>query len=309
MATQPARTLIPHVRQFFRPTGAGGLTDAELLTRFTARRDKAAFELLVWRHGPMVLRVCRRVLRDDHAAEDAFQASFLTLACKAGSIGKQESVGSWLYKVAYRVALRAAEGSARQAALATPLRDIPSRSLDPAEEAAWHELGPLLDAEVRRLPEKYRAAFILCCLEGRTNEEASRELGCPKGTVLSRLARARERLRKRLERRGLLLSSMVYPVLANGGWSTTAEPTALVAATVRAAAAFVRDPATSGIAASTLRLLRPTAKGWAVRRPVTTAILVLIALFALVAGIWMLTGMGNLAWGDSNGPSSMGSCH
>jgi DNA-directed RNA polymerase specialized sigma24 family protein len=101
---QPSRSSLP----------AGALTDARLLERFLDDRDQAAFELLVWRHGPMVLRVCRRVIRDLHGAEDAFQATFLTFACKAGDIGKRESVGSWLYKVAFRIALRARDGSSKR---------------------------------------------------------------------------------------------------------------------------------------------------------------------------------------------------
>jgi RNA polymerase sigma factor (sigma-70 family) len=176
------------------------MPDAQLLDRFVERRDEVAFELLVWRHGPMVLGVCRRILQNPHDAEDAFQASFFTLARKADSIARRDSVGAWLYRVAYRIALRARARRARLAQREQPLGDLPVAEVgcEPADLLAWRELRPVLDAEISRLPEKYRAAFVLCYLEGKTNEQAAEQLGCPKGTVLSRLSRARERLRKRL---------------------------------------------------------------------------------------------------------------
>jgi RNA polymerase sigma factor (sigma-70 family) len=207
----------------------GGLTDGQLLERFLAHRDEAAFEVLVWRHGPKVLGVCRSVLRHEQDAEDAFQATFLILVRKGGSIGKRQAVGSWLYRVAYRVALRAKVVADKRAA----------RQVQGAEEVAAPavrgslgcDLRPVLDAEIDRLPEKYRAPFILCYLDGRTNMEAARELGCPKGTILSRLAWARERLRARLRRRGFDLSAGL-PVVA----LASAAPTAvLVDSTLKAA--------------------------------------------------------------------------
>jgi RNA polymerase sigma factor (sigma-70 family) len=259
MQDQPVET----IRRSPRPLlPGGGLTDTRLLERFLDDRDQAAFELLVWRHGPMVLRVCRRVLRDWHGAEDAFQATFLTFAYKAADIGKRESVGSWLYKVAYRIALRARDGSSKRATRERPLADslVAEDVREPSEEAAWRELGPLLDAEVQRLPEKYRAAFILCCLDGKTNEEAAEELGCPKGTLLSRLARARERLRTRLERRGLALSGAVFPLLAHpNGWAHVKDSSALVDSTVCMALKFVQEPqAAAALSSSVARLLEGT---------------------------------------------------
>jgi RNA polymerase sigma factor (sigma-70 family) len=296
------------------PAPPGGLTDAQLLDRFLTKRDEAAFELLVWRHGPMVLRVCRRILRDVHGAEDAFQATFLTLACKAGSIGKQEAVSSWLYKVAYRIALRAQAGVAKRARHEKPMVEcLAATGSAPPDEAAWRELGPLLDAEVQRLPEKYRAAFILCYLEGKTNEEAAQELGCPKGTILSRLARARERLRKRLHRRGLALSGMVFPLLLDPkGWSLTGEPPALVESTVRLALNLVRDPsATDGLAAPLARLLQTADRGW--RRywlPILVALLMLMGTAvwagAWAGGIWSEPAPGTGNNGAAGSPSDAG---
>jgi RND family efflux transporter MFP subunit len=188
--------------------GLAGVPDAQLIERFVAARDEAAFELLLWRHGPMVLGVCRRVLRNEADAEDAFQATFLVLARKAASIGRREAVGGWLARVAYRVALRIRADVAKRAA-----GELPALS---APEPAWDDLGEVVDAEINRLPARMRAAFVLCCLEGRSAEEAARELGCAVGTVSSRLTRARERLRRALTRRGLAPEGeqLVVPVPA-----------------------------------------------------------------------------------------------
>src|SRR5262249_13760406 len=195
-----------------------------LVEDFVARGDEAAFEVLVWRHGAMVLRLCQRVLRDSHEAEDAFQATFLVFARKARAIGKGASVGSWLYKVAYRVALRLRGRRALRGAEAL------GRARRESEEGAGYfsgDLRPVLDEEIRRLPEKYRAPFVLCYLESHTNEEAAEQLGCPRGTVLSRLARGRERLRWRLARRGVCLAAVLT--------CAAPAPAALVESTVKAA--------------------------------------------------------------------------
>lgn len=185
-----------------------GVTDSELLERFLTRRDEAAFELLVRRHGALVYGICRRLLGNVHDVEDAFQATFLVLTRKASSIGKRDSISSWLYKVAYRIALRARKRKAKQVNREKFLAelDVPERGPDFSNNSDWRELQPVLDAEINRLPEKYRAVLVLCYLEGKTNEAAAQELGCPKGTVLSRLARGRDRLRNRLQQRGITLS-------------------------------------------------------------------------------------------------------
>jgi RNA polymerase sigma factor (sigma-70 family) len=237
----------------------GGLSDAELLERFVAHRDEAAFEVLVWRHGPMVLGVCRHVLRHQHDAEDAFQATFLVLARKAWTIGKRQAVGSWLYRVAYRVALRAKLVAGKRAAKQTGVTNEPVAP--PAPDPAWGDLRPVLDDEINRLPEKYRAPFVLCYLDGKTNEEAARELGCPKGTVLSRLAWARQRLRVRLTRRGLDLSvGGVVPALVPN-LAALVLPTPLVDSTLKAALSVaarqsVRGAASGSVAALTTGVLQ-----------------------------------------------------
>ena len=172
--------------------------DRELLDRFVATRDEAAFELLIWRHGAMVLGVCRRAIRDHQLAEDAFQAVFIVLARKARSI-RGGNVAGWLFRVSRRVAARAVR---RRSALELP----PNLTSKPADAALeQQELTEVLDAEVVRLPDRLRRAVILCYLGGQTAEDAARELGCPRGTVLSRLATARKRLAMRLTRRGLAL--------------------------------------------------------------------------------------------------------
>jgi RNA polymerase sigma factor (sigma-70 family) len=218
-----------YLRRAVLGPAVGGLTDAQLLERFQTNRDEAAFEVLVWRHGPKVLGVCRSVLRHEQDAEDAFQATFLILVRKGGSIGKRQVVGSWLYRVAYRVALRAKVMSDKRAATHV---HVGAEAAAPAmSDSPGFDVRPVLDEEINRLPEKYRAPFILCYLDGRTNEEAARELGCPKGTVLSRLAWARERLRARLTRRGLDLSAgLPVAVLVS-----TAPSAVLVDSTLKAA--------------------------------------------------------------------------
>jgi RNA polymerase sigma-70 factor (ECF subfamily) len=194
--------------------------DAALLERFANRREEAAFGALVRRHGPRVERVCRSILRNDHDVEDVFQATFLVLARKAGRISWHESVGPWLDQVARRLALRARSGEARQnhrEQTVTALmrgsagRDgrLPERYhpwIEPSPEVEQRDLHRVLNAELLQLPEKYRAPIVLCDLEGRTREEAARQLGWPTGSMSRRLDRGRSLLRRRLTHRGVALT-------------------------------------------------------------------------------------------------------
>jgi RNA polymerase sigma factor (sigma-70 family) len=182
-------------------------TDGELLESFTARKEEEAFAELVRRHGPWVLGVCRKLLRHEQDAEDAFQATFLVLARRAGSIYSAAVLPSWLYGVATRLAARIRAAGSRRRAREGPLVDTAAPGPQPGPEAL--EVPPVLHEEIGRLPEKYRDPLVLCYLEGKTNEEAAQLLACPPGTVFSRLARARERLRKQLRRRGLVPSIAV----------------------------------------------------------------------------------------------------
>src|SRR5438105_4893669 len=184
-------------------------SDAELLQRFVTARDASAFELILWRHERMVMGVCRRVLRNVHDAEDAFQATFLVLARKARSIGTRGPLTTWLYTVAYRTALNALKGRARRR---VRVGSLPPEADIPAAEAP-PDLKGLLDQALSRLPERYRAPVVLCFLEGRSQAEAARLLGCAPGTVASRLDRAKKKLRGWLMRHGLALPC---PALAAG---------------------------------------------------------------------------------------------
>jgi RNA polymerase sigma factor (sigma-70 family) len=225
---RPIRHALHHVRRLGATRPAEAPTDAQLLERFAARRDEAAFELLLRRHGPRVWGVCRRVLGPSADAEDAFQASFLLLVRRAGSVRRRSAVGDWLGRVAYRVAVRAQADARRRAGLERRAGGRPEAvGPDPPAEASRRELTPILAEEVRLLSEPYRSAVVLSYLEGRTNGEAARLLRWPVGTLKTRLARARELLGRRLARRG------VTPVEL---------PAGLVAVTVGVAKRYLEAP-------------------------------------------------------------------
>jgi RNA polymerase sigma factor (sigma-70 family) len=233
MATGQLNKVIHHLRKVVLPS-VGGASDSELLECFLARRDEAAFEALVRRHGPMVLGVCQWVVGNVHDADDAFQATFLVLIRKAATITSRELLGNWLYGVAYRTALKARAATARRRTREKQVKDMPQPVTQP--EATWPELRPLLDQAVNRLPEKYRAAVVLCELEGRPRREVARQLNLPEGTLSSRLATARRMLARRLTRQGLTLSgSAVAAALAQSA-VRVALPNSLVLSTVRSAA-------------------------------------------------------------------------
>jgi RND family efflux transporter MFP subunit len=270
MGSEPLRTFLHHLRRVIGP--GGGPADAQLLERFVNRHDDAAFEVLVWRHGGLVLDVCGRLLRRAEDAEDVFQATFLALARRAGSIGKRESVGSWLYKVAYRLALRVRARAAREATL----RQSVPLSPGPVGSDAGSDLRPLLDEEINRLPEKYRAAVVLYYLQGKTTAEAARQLGCARGTICSRLAWARQRLRHRLTRRGLTLGA--------AGLGVTLAPAAAPAALVRATAQGVVQFA-SGHAAGSLPRQAVTLAEGVVRAMVLTKVKAAAALVLVLGAL------------------------
>ncbi len=202
-------TLLARLRQA-APASADQVSDGKLLSRFVRSQDAAAFELLFWRHGPMVWNVCRRLLGDSADAEDAFQAAFVVLARKADTIVHGEALAGFLHRVAWRVALNARTArqrrSAHEQAVPRPA-DLPDRD-DPVGRTMDAEMKELLDQELQRLPEKFRLPLILCDLEEQSHEAAARELCCPLGTLNSRLTRGREKLRERLLRRGVTLTGL-----------------------------------------------------------------------------------------------------
>lgn len=223
---------------------ADGASDGALLERYAHRQEEAAFAELLERHGPMILGVCRRYLGNSPDADDAFQATFLVLVRKAGSIAKSESIGSWLYGVAYRIALRAKTNADQRHSQQRQVEDMASRA--ESSNLRNPDLRPILDEEVQKLPAKYRQAVVLCYLEGRTTEQAAQQIGCPFGTVSSRLARARDLLRTRLTRRGLTVASAAVPVL----FAENAAPAAVPAALTHATLTLAQELVVAGLATS-----------------------------------------------------------
>ena len=257
-------------RQVGRLLGGGSavaLGEDRLLARFALDRDEAAFEALVARHGPMVLGTCRRMLTDPRDVEDAFQATFLVLARRAGSIRDPDRLGPWLHGVARRVAARARALATRRAAIERPGGE--DRAVAPAPSLEADELRSALDEELARLPEKYRAPLVLCYLEGLTHDEAARHLRWPVGTVRSRLAGGRDRLRARLTRRGLAPTPAALPALL----ADPSLPPALLTATARLATLAGTVPAYVAALAQGA-LIAMTASKWKA-----------IAAVALIAGL------------------------
>jgi RNA polymerase sigma factor (sigma-70 family) len=236
------------LRRALDPDGAHSPTDAQLLKRYLDAGDESAFELLSWRHGGKVLDVCRRVLHREQDAEDAFQATFLIFVRKAVTIGRRGSVGGWLYKVAYRLALQAKARAARRSAVE---RQAPARrAADTLAAVVWCDLRPILDEAVNRLPERYRVPFVLCQFEGKSLAEAARQLGCPVATVGTRVARARERLRRHLARHGLGLTAGLLAAGLGHGAASASPPIGLMDATVQAAFRYVAGQSAAAGAAS-----------------------------------------------------------
>ncbi len=244
MRTRHSGNPLRALRTLFAAGTTTGLSDGELLERYTTRRAESAeaataaetaFAALVDRHGPMVWGVCRRVLGDTHDAEDAFQATFLVLVRKAGSVRVDGSLGRWLYGVAHRVALRARTAADRRQQGIDPLP--PAASDDPVADAELRELRDAVVAELDRLPAKYRCPIELCDLQGMTYDQAARQLSWPVATVKSRLTRGRLRLRERLARRALAPGTLAVGAAATFlGEARAAVPRGLVQSTARAAA-------------------------------------------------------------------------
>jgi RNA polymerase sigma factor (sigma-70 family) len=301
----PAR--IDEVVQFLRGAALrqedGGPTDGQLLGRFIERRDQAAVTALVRRHGPMVWGVCRRILRCRQDAEDAFQATFLVLVRKAGSVRRREMVANWLYGVAHQTALKAramlARRQARERQAAVPETEAPQQA------APWPDLHPLLDEELSRLPEKYRVAIVLCDLEGKTRKEGARQLGCPEGTLAGRLTRGRAMLAKRLARRGVAVSGGALALILSRKASASV-PASVVSATIKAASLFAGGPAAAGaISAKVAALTEGVLKAMFLTKLRMVTVLLLVVL-GLAAGGWALSTPAALAFQGPPDQSAVG---
>jgi RNA polymerase sigma factor (sigma-70 family) len=269
------RRVLRYVQHHLGVAAQDGVTDGDLLARFAATRDEDAFATLLDRHGPMVAGVCRRLLGHDQDTEDVVQAAFLVLARKAGSIRKRESVGSWLYGVARRLALRCRAQRALRAARERAAVPAPA----PSMAAAWEALQDALDEELQRLPERYRAPLILCYLEGQTHEEVSRQFGCPLGTVRSRVARGRDLLRTRLTRRGLTLSAAGFATTLAAGTAPAALSPTLANTTFAAVHCWVgQDPAAGAASPRVLALVDEVLRSMWIAKLKTVAALALAVL-------------------------------
>jgi RNA polymerase sigma factor (sigma-70 family) len=235
---------LSEVIQYFRRTvllrDGAGPTDGQLLEDYLSRHEESALATLVHRHGPMVWGVCRRLLRNYHDAEDAFQATFLVLVRKAHCIVPKGMIANWLYGVAHQTALKArattAKRRARERQVVMPEPAVTGPDL-------WNDLQPLLDQELSRLPDKYRVAIVLCDLEGKTRKEAARQLGVPEGTLAARVSRGRLMLAKRLVRHGLVVSGGTLGLMLAQKVAPAGVPTLVVSNTVKAASVFAAGQA------------------------------------------------------------------
>jgi len=249
-----------NVRQLFDEGSIAGFSDTQLLERFTTRRDAEAFEALVERHGPMVLAVCRSLLKDGNDAQDAFQATFLVLVRKADSLWVvRSSLGSWLYRVAYRIAVQANVDAVRRREVERRVGAM--REPISVGEGSTHDILSVLHDEIGRLPEKLRAPIVLCHLEQMTHAEAADQLGWTVGTVRGRVARARQLLGARLSRRGLELSGGLLITILSEQMAQAAVPKAWASSTAGIATKLVAGQAVAGVASATAsafskRLLR-----------------------------------------------------
>ena len=279
-----------HAHTLFNEGVIGDVADEQLLERFVTAQSEAgemAFEALVERHGPMVLRICRTILRDKHDAEDAFQATFLVLARQAASIRNRTSVASWLHGVARRVASCARSAAARR-------RQHERKAASLAEhfvaEPRWDDLAEVLHEEIDRLPERYRAPIVLCDMEGMTEGQAARRLGRPIGTIRSQLSRGRQRLRCQLVRRGLAPASVVLVIAHAGSSANAAVASALVSSTIQSAMQFAAASATTAgmVSAAAAALVEEFLRSMLMTRIKNTAMAALVAIGIATAGAFAL---------------------
>jgi RNA polymerase sigma factor (sigma-70 family) len=271
-----------------QPAELSALKDDQLLSRFFLEREDAAFGVLVQRYGPLVYGVCRRILPDSNDAEDAFQATFLVLVRKGGTLRDPGRLASWLYGVAYRTARKLKAKAALRTRSERQASEMPTKS--DVSEMTYDELQAVLDEEISQLPEKYALPLVLCYLEGKTNAQAAAQLGWPEGSISRRLSRARELLRSRLARRGLALSAaLITAVFARPAVAAISHE--LLASTTRAATLAasgvsldeIVSPATAKVVNDVITGMSAASK-FSVPTVVTLASILLI----VTTGLWQL---------------------
>ena len=275
--------MLEHARRLAARFDAGAASDRQLVDAFVQKRDEASFTALVHRYGPMVLGVCRRMLRDSADVEDAFQTTFFVLASKAGSIRNLDSADCWLHGVALRAAhkcrVEQARRKRRERHCARP------ELVEASDSMTWGELRGILDDEMGKMDARFRAPLILCLLEGRTQDEAARQLGWSKSTLRRRLERARALMRVRLGRRGIPLSAGLATAWLSESASSASVPTLLATATVRGATAFGAGQAfQAGTSSQIVALTDGVLKAMLVSNLARTAALVLVSSLVIFGG-------------------------
>jgi RNA polymerase sigma factor (sigma-70 family) len=299
MASASLHTVLHHIHTLAAARAGEGQTDGDLLRAFTLQNDQAAFAVLVKRHGPLVLAVCRRVLHHLQEAEDAFQATFLVLARKATTIRQTESLAGWLHGVAYRMARNARKAAARRRRHEEQAEA--KQPGTPAWEAAWREVQLILDQEIQSLPAKYREPFVLCCLENASGADAARRLGLKEGTVWSRLGQARVRLRQRLARRGIALSAVLGAAAVAREANGAVVPALLEQAIIGTAREFAAKKAVAGMVSEKVLAL---AEGGI--KAMSTIRLKIVLAFVLAGGL-VAAGAGVRLQGEPPAPRPDGS--
>ncbi len=289
MATTPMNRVIQHL---VAACGRDGMTDGELLTRFLSGRDEDALAALIARHGPMVWGVCCRVLRHPHDAEDAFQATFLVLVQKAATLPNRETVGNWLHGVARQTAVRMRALAARRGLREKQVAVMPEPTT--AEQYVWNDLSPVVDEELSRLPNKYRALIVLCDLEGVTRKEVARRLDIHEGTAASRLAAARAMLAKRLARRGIVMSGVLLGTVLSQQSAWANVPASVVTSAINVATLLAAGKAAGVISGPVATLTQGVLKTMFLKKILTTTMAV------LALGVAVITG-GSLAVGQTEG--------
>jgi RNA polymerase sigma factor (sigma-70 family) len=290
MPSSQANPVLRYIRKLAAANATVNLTDRELLERFTSQHDEAAFGALVHRHGPIVLGLCRRILQNEQDAEDAFQATFLALGRRAGSLRPQETLWGWLYTVAYRISQKARIDAARRRKHEG--RTEGGRVADPLAEISLREAHEILDHELVRLPDRFRIPLVLCYLEGLTRDEAAKQLGWAPGTLKSRLEQARERLRRRLASRGLALCGALVASLFCEVAATAAVPAVLLQSTVKAATTVAAGGAAASVSAKVAALTQGGLRAMFLTN-VKIATLGLLIAVLLMGGV-LIPGLGAL---------------